>query len=193
MSDANAAAPDDDDDDEPDDALEEAFLLYRDAGLRLPAVPRELVDRLEQQAEWQYATEPTELTDRAGFLAEAAKPKAGPSVAFGHTGHGIASWYLCYRLIRGPLAVFVRQRFGGSYDDEEIGLAVTNATAMAVETLVVAADQARAAGRLGPRERLVVVVDDVDESGWQVMGGKAADWHPDETPIAAASAFLAAP
>ena len=192
MSDANAALPDDDDD-EPASALEEAFLLYRDAGLRLPAVPRELAEALEQQADWQYASEPAELTDRAGFLAEAAKPKAGPSVAFGHTGHGVASWYLCYRLIRGPLAVFLRQRFGGAYDDPEIGLAVANGTAMAVEELVVAADQARAAKRLGPRERLVVVVDDVDGSGWQVMGGAAADWHADEEPIAAASAFLAAP
>jgi hypothetical protein len=188
MSD-DAAAPDDTD--EPETALEEAFLLYRDAGLRLPPVPRELADALEEQAEWQYGTTAADLTDRAGFFAEAAAPNAPASVAFGHTGHGVASWYLCYRLLRGPLGVFVRQRFGGPFDDEAIGLAVANATTIAIAALVVAADEARAAGRIGARQRLVVVVDEVDGSGWQVLGEGGTDWQADETPVAPATAFLA--
>lgn len=186
MSDRSAVQ----DDNEPESFLEEAFLLYRDAGLRLPAVPRELVDSLEEQAEWQYATAPdADLTDRTGFLAEAADMRAGAAVAFGHTGHGQASWYLCYQLIRGPLAVFVRQRYGSPYDDDEIGRMMVNATAEGIEDLVVVADEGRESGRLGAGQRLVVVVDDVDGSGWEVLGGTSG-WQTSDTPVAAATAFL---
>ena len=42
-------------------AAEAAFLRYRDAGLRVPPVPRELVDRLAEQAEWLFATDARDL------------------------------------------------------------------------------------------------------------------------------------
>ena len=188
MSDAIAAA---DDPDAPEGALEEAFLLYRDAGLRLPPVPRELADSLSEQADWEYSSAPADLSDRAGFLADAAKPGADLAVAFGHTGHGVASWYLCYRLIRGPLAVYLRQRFGNAFDTEETGHALVNATMIAVEDLIVAADAAQQTGRIGPGQRLLVVVDDLEGSGWRVLGAPGSTWHKDEVPLIAAADFLA--
>ncbi len=178
------------DDGGPESFLEDAFLLYRDAGLRMPPVPRELAGSLDEQADWQYGTAPgTDLTDRAGFLTEAAAMGAGPFVAFGHVGHGQASWYLCYQLIRGPLAVFVRQRYGSPYEDDEISRLLVNSTTEQVEELVVAAEEARPSGRLGAGQRLVVIVDDADESGWEVIGG-GPGWQASDTPVAAATAFL---
>jgi hypothetical protein len=34
-------------------------------------------------------------------------------------------------------------------------------------------------------------VDEVDGSGWQVLGEGGTDWQADETPVAPATAFLA--
>jgi len=171
-------------------ALMDAFLRYRGAGLRMPAVPRELADRLQELADWQYGSEPVDVTDRAGFLAAAASPTVPASVAFGHVGHGVASWFLCYRLIRGPLAVFVRQRFGSPYDDAETSRIVVNSTMVTLEVLVVAAERARATGRLGAGQRLAVLVDEVGGSGWELLGGEGG-WQASDSPIAGAMDFLA--
>jgi hypothetical protein len=180
-----------DDRDAPDSALEEAFLLYRDAGLRLPPVPHELAEALGEQADWEYATAETDLTDRAAFLADAAQAAAPASVAFGHIGHGVASWYHCYRLIRGPLAVYLRQRFGSSLEvDAELGLVLVNGATTAVEDLVVSADDALANGRLRSGQRVLVVLDDQDGSGWQVLGAGGTAWEATEAPFSEALAFL---
>ena len=72
-----------------------------------------------------------------------------------------------------------------------IGRLVVNGTAEQVEELVVAANEARTSGRLGAGERLVVVVDDADESGWEVIGS-GAGWQASDTPVTAATAFLQA-
>jgi hypothetical protein len=177
--------------DAPESALEEAFLLYRDAGLRLPPVPHELAEALGEQADWEYASAETDLTDRAGFLAEAARADAPTSVAFGHVGHGVASWYHCYRLIRGPLAVFLRQRFGSSLDaDSELGLVLVNGAITAVEELVVAADEAHGTGRLAAGQRLLVVLDDLDGSGWQILGPGGTAWEATDAPFSEALAYL---
>jgi hypothetical protein len=172
-----------------DSALVDAFLQYRDAGLRVPAVPRELADRLEELADWQYGTEPVDLTDRAGFLAAAASPTTPASVAFGHAGHGVASWFLCYRLIRGPLAVFIRQRFGSPYDDTETSRIVVNSTLASIELLVVSAERALATGRLRAGRRLAMLVDEVGGSGWELLGGEGG-WQASDSAIAGAMDFL---
>jgi hypothetical protein len=175
----------------PNGALSKATRLYRDAGLHLPPVPRELADRLEELAEWQYASAPVELTDRANFVALAGDAAAAPEVGFGHVGHGIASWWLCYRLIRGPLAVFLRVSYGGVYSDNEAAGSFFNATVGRIEELIVLADAARAAGRIGAGQRLAVLVDFVEGSGWQLLGG-VPGWQASESPIAEAMEFLAA-
>nr|MDA8247574.1 hypothetical protein [Rhodospirillales bacterium] len=96
-----------------------------------------------------------------------------------------------YRLIRGPLAVYLRQRFGNAFDTEETGHALVNATMIAVEDLIVAADAAQQTGRIGPGQRLLVVVDDLEGSGWRVLGAPGSTWHEDEVPLIAAADFLA--
>jgi hypothetical protein len=175
----------DDDDDAPDAVLLDACQDYLEAGLRVPPVPREMVAALEEQAEWLYGTAPVDLTDRAAFVADARSGTAAPRVAFGHVGHGEASWYLCYQLIRGPLCVFVRQRFGSPYDDAETARAMVNGTIEGVEELVVHTDEARESGRLGHGQRLLVVVDEVEAGGYEILnGGKG--FQDSEFPLAGA-------
>ena len=153
-------------------ALEEAFFLYRDAGLRLPPIPTELAPKLEEVAEWLFATGDIDVMDLVGFVQAARQPEAEPEVAFGHVGHGVASWFLCYRLIIDPLAVFVRQRFGAAMDGtEEGGVELFNSTSAELEELVVFAEVARRRSTLSPGERVVVVLDDRDGDFWQVGSG----------------------
>ncbi|GEM_PF-3452154 len=182
---------DDDEDDAPEAVLEAAFEDYAESGLRMPPVPRGLVSQLEEQAEWLYGTELLDLSDREEFLqaARAAAPKS--RVALGHTGHGQASWYLGYQLIDGPLCVFVRQRYGTPYDDAELARTLVNNTVEGIEELVVRADEARDSGRLAAGQRLLVVIDDLEPGGIDVIGGTEG-WQEDEYPLAAASRWLSA-
>lgn len=181
----SATVADQDEDDAPEAVLAAAYETYTDSGLRLPPVPRELVGALEEQADWLYATEPCDVSDREEFMEAARAEGAKPRVAFGHTGHGQASWYLCYQLIRGPLRVFVRQRYGSPYDDEELARASVNRVTEGVEELVVHADAAQESGRLAKGQRLLVAVDEMDGSGFEILGS-GEGWQGDEFPIGAA-------
>ncbi len=174
---------------DPVGALARAGHRYGGAGLRLPPVPPALAAELIEQDEWQFGTQEVDLTDRAGFLADARAPQALAQVGFGHVGHGVNSWFLCYRLIEGPLAVFVRLGFGGVYDpDPALSLRGANAVTAAVGRLL---DAAAAGGRFAPAQRLVVVLDEVAGSGWEVAGPQGRAWENSDDPLAAAAAFLA--
>jgi len=172
-------------------ALAHAVLRYRAAGLRVPPVPRELLEQLIERAEWQFGTDACDLTDRAGFLAAARDGAAPAEVGFGHVGHGVASWWLCYRLILAPLAVFVRQSFGSAYNDQEASRSIVNPTVERIEELIVLADAARRAGRIPPDQRLVLAIDDLDGSGWEVPGG-VDGWRDSDKPLDDVVEFLAA-
>ncbi len=92
---------DHDEDDAPDAVLAAAFEDYAESGLRMPPVPREMVAELDEFGPWRYGTVDCDLTDREAFVAAAHDAKTAPFVAFGHTGHGQASWYLGYQLVSG--------------------------------------------------------------------------------------------
>lgn len=173
---------DDDDDEAPGADLIVAFEQYAEAGLRVPPVPHEMVEALREQDDWLYGTKDVEVDDREAFLAAAHAAGTAPYVAFGHTGHGEASWYLCYQLINGNLAVFTRQSYGGPYDEEDIARGAANRTIEAIEELVVHADEARDAGKLPADARLMIVIDDRDDSGWCILD-KASVWHASASPI----------
>jgi hypothetical protein len=176
---------------EPDQAttvLEEAFQTYSDAGLRLPPVPLDMTESLDElSGDWHFGTADLPLTDRADFLAAAADPATPPQLGFGHMGHGVSSWWLCYRLIRGPLALFVRQSYGGVYDDEESSRAAVNNLVPDLEELIVGADLAQKSGRIAKGQRLIVVVDDLEGGYWQIGDGAPTP----ETGIDAVTAALA--
>jgi hypothetical protein len=186
-----AAASLDDEGDEPS-ALEEAFVRYQENGLRLPPVPRELVDELDEFAEWRWGSEDLDLEDRDGFLAAARTPGGENEVAFGHVGHGVSSWWLCYRLKLDALAVFVRLGYGGAYDDTEETVPAINATTAALEDLIPAASAAKAAGRLRGGHRLIVVIDEKRNGFWEIAGG-ADGRHRSDDPLGEAMAFLSEP
>jgi hypothetical protein len=174
----------------PNRALARASLLYREAGLRLPPVPRELAPRLQELTEWQFRTDALELTDHAGFLAAARDPATPAQICFGHVGHGVTSWWLCYLLIRGPLAVYLRHSFGGIHDDHEARLGIINPTVEQVEQLIVFADASSRAGRIAAEQRLVLVIDHLGGSGWEIAGAWDG-WHDSNRPIDDVMAFLA--
>lgn len=175
--------------DDEETPLEEAFLTYRDAGLRLPPVPRELAESLEQFGEWHFATESGSLTDRASLMEQAGRAETLSQVGFGYTGHGLASWWLCYRLILDSLAVFVRLSLGSPYAaDADSGRDAANQAMKRIEELIVAAGIVKEAGLLKPGQRLLAVSDDLEGSGWKVTGG---EWNPTLTPLEDALAFLA--
>jgi len=184
---------DDEDDDEPS-ALEEAFFAYQDAGLRLPPIPRQLVDELDEFADWRWGSDNINLEDREGLIEVARQPGGEDEIAFGHIGHGVSSWWLCYRLKLDALAVYVRLAFGGAYDDAEATLPRLNDVAAALEELVPAAEAAKEAGRFRDGHRLIVVLDERERNGsyWEIAG--AADGpQPSDHPIDDALAFLSQP
>jgi hypothetical protein len=174
----------------PSRVLAKASLLYREAGLRLPPVPVELADRLLEQAEWWFGTDAEDLNDRDGFLAAARDPATPPQIGFGHVGHGITSWWLCYRLILDPLGVFLRHSFGGVYNDHEASLGIINPIVEQVEKLIGLADAAHCAGRITPEHRLVLAIDDLGGTGWEIAGGSDG-WHDSNQPIDDVMSLLA--
>lgn len=178
------------DEDEPS-VLEDAFMEYRDAGLRLPPVPRELVDELDEFADWRWGSDDLMLENRDDFLARAADPATEAEIGFGNVGHGVNSWYLVYRLIVPALGVFVRQSYGGAYGDPEADGAAANRSAEQLESLIVAAEAAKASGLIPEGGRLVVVLDGKGGSGWEVSGGAMA-WRASATPIEDALGFCGA-
>src|SRR5262245_8932600 len=112
--------------------LEDAFLQYQENGLRLPPVPRELVPALDEFSDWYWGSDRLDLTDLPGFLQGAEQPGGEPEVAFGHVGHGVSSWWLCYRLKLDALAVFLRQSYGGVYADNAAAVPPINAVSEAL-------------------------------------------------------------
>ncbi len=153
-------------------ALERAFLTYRAQGLRTPAVPHGLVNRLTHRGADTYTTEVMDLDDAACVAALAAVAATPDQIGFGQIGHGVASWYFCLRLIVGSLAVYVRLNYGGAYGDAEAERAGINAILAQVEELVVAAAEARDSGRLADAERALVVFDVLDGSFWRAGAGQ---------------------
>jgi hypothetical protein len=161
--------------------IEEAAFKWRAAGLLLPPVPRELAFKLSQLGEMAFGTEEREITDRDAWLSRAKDLQAPDSVLLGHVGHGVNSYYLCYQLIRGPLAVFLRQSFGGAYGDHDAEAAKFNAAVERLEELIVYADDALKAGRLKPGQRLLICVDEHGPSGWELS--PAGTWRDNDNPI----------
>ncbi len=179
------------DDAEPS-ALEEAFHRYQENGLRMPPVPRELVEELDEFSDWRWGNEDLNLEDREGFLDVARGPGGAAEVAFGHVGHGVTSWWLCYRLHLDAVAVYVRLAYGGVYEDTDANLPGINAIAARLEDLIPAAAAAKAAGRFRGGHRLIVVIDEKQDSFWEIAGGPGGP-QASADPIGAAMTFLSQP
>lgn len=188
---APSAPIDDDDDDEPN-ALEDAFARYQENGLRLPPVPRELADELDEFVDWHWGNENLNLEDRDGFVQAAHQPGGESEVAFGHVGHGVSSWWLCYRLKLDAVAIFVRLAYGGVYEDAAETVPAINETTEALEDLIPAAAAAKAAGRFRRGHRLIVVVDEKRNGFWEIAGGPDGP-HKVDDPLTEAMTFLSEP
>ena len=172
--------------------LEDAFLRYQENGLRLPPVPRELVDELQEFAAWRWGSAELDLEDVAGFLAAARQPDGAAEIAFGHIGHGASSWWLCYRLRLDAVAVYVRLAYGGIYQNDAEVLPLVNAVAARLEDLIPAAEAARDAGRFQGGHRLIVVVDEKQRGFWEIAGRPDGP-HDSRDPLADALACLSEP
>lgn len=174
------------------EVLEEAFSQYQESGLRLPPVPRELIGALDEFSDWYWGSDTLDPMDVDGFL-EAARQSGGEAeVAFGHAGHGVSSWWLCYRLKLDAVAVFIRQAYGGVYNDNAAVIPEINAANEALESLIPAAEAAKKAGRFQGGNRLIVVLDELGGNFWEIAGGDGKQ-HRAGDPIAAALKFLSQP
>lgn len=148
-------------------ALEDAFLHYRELGLRIPPVPHGLVDALTEDAPGRYSTTAMNLED-AGDLVRLAATAVPDQVGFGQLGHGVSSWFYCCRVITPALAAYVRVSYGSVYVDDGSDADAVNAALMGLEELIVTAKDAAGAGRIPGGGRLVVVLDVLGPSFWQV-------------------------
>ncbi len=128
-----------------------------------------------------YGSQQLDPSDREDWLTRAKDPQAKTAVAFGHFGHGVNCWYLCYQLVRGPLAIFLRQSFGGVYNDTDAETTQFNTTVERLEELIVYADFAVQEGRLKPGQRLILAIDVNGPSGWEVSPN--GTWRDNENPI----------
>jgi hypothetical protein len=177
-------------------ALESAQAFYWGQKLRLPPLPRALAARLTQwdQAEWGIASGEGEanrhdLTDRPGFLDRAMDPASPDDVAFGYVGHGAASWWMCFQLMSGPLAVFVRQSYGGPYREPEPARRALDGIFRDLEVLLVKADAAAEEEIIPKGQRLIVVIDDRNPSVWG-LSGDPDHWIGADDPLLGVEAFL---
>ena len=154
-------------------ALEQAFGFYRDAGLRIPPVPHELVDSLTEEAPGIYTTMPMNLEDPdAVATLDAAAPQ---QLGFGYLGHGVSSWFYCCRLVTPALAVYLRLSYGSAYVEDGSDIHSVNSALVLIEELVVAAKDAAETGRLPPGSRMLVVMDVLGTSRWQLDGEPPTD------------------
>jgi len=146
------------------------------------------VEALDEFAEWRWGSDDLGLENKGDFLARARDPATEAEIGFGHAGHGVQSWFLCYRLVIPALAAFVRHPYGGVYGDKEFEAAVANGTAAQLEDLVVAAAAATVAGLIPAGQRLIVVLDSKGGSGWEVTGDDIG-WRDSTDPIGEALAL----
>ena len=174
----------------PEEVLTHAYYQYSDAGLRLPPIPKEMLGKLENFADWFYGTREVNPADRAALTAEAADAKTEAYVVFGHVGHGVASWWIAARLVLGPLAVFVRHPWGGANGDREIDSVAVHKSFFELEELIVRAENARQQGKLAANERLLVIQDSVHGGGWQVVGRPGTSFTPSRDAMRDAMAAL---
>ncbi len=186
---AQSLAPDDR---EEPSVIEDAYMSYRDAGLRLPPVPHVLIDELDELANWFWGTDQLALDNAVEFNESASVAGGDEEIAFGLTGHGITSVWLCYRLKLSSIAVYTRAAFGGAYHDSAAALPRINRCAELLEQLIPAAAAAFEAGRFRGGHRLVIVDDELTERSWQIAGLPESR-RASANPLEDALAFLAQP
>lgn len=159
------------------DALEQARQLFAGSGLPLPYIPPEMAGDIRQVGEWVYGTRSDEpyLYHLPGFAAEVGTKPVADYLLFGQSGHGINSWAMHYYLVRGPLALFVQEGWGGAYGDRAEDSRTVAERFRQAETLVHAVNAAWQRGAFQPDERLVVIASSFTGSSWRRCRGLAAN------------------
>lgn len=170
--------------------LEIAFLLFRDEGLRLPPVPREMIDSLARLGPWRFgapADDLPSLDDRAAWEQRLHAGTLPNHVHFGHIGHGLSSWSLVYSLVLDSVAIYLRMPYGNAFGNAAAARVRVNAAVMTIEELVVLADDARDTGRLHHGERVVVIEDATAPGSGFAVG---SPWNDAEAALSMARTAL---
>jgi hypothetical protein len=180
--------------------LVNAAAHFAQAGLPFPFIPQELQSGFHQFGEWLYGTraDVDDLTDMGWFATEVATQAVVDYVMVGRAGRGMQSTALCYYLVSAPLAVFIQSGWGGVYTDQEADVARIDRRFAFAQRLYQAAHDARARGRMGQDERLVVLDSDFSGGSWIRIRGlmdgtvfvRSPDWHMEEDALEKALAFL---
>ena len=71
--------------------IEEAKVLFKDAGLSFPTIPEELALHLKKHDEWVYSTREidTDPYDLSEFVCEFDEYPVEDYVLLAHSGHGV--------------------------------------------------------------------------------------------------------
>lgn len=92
---------------------------FREAGLALPTIPSAFRNAIYEWEPWFLASQPypEAYMDFSMDSLPSLRVPTPDQIAISHAGHGINSYALNFRLALGPLAILVRQSWGGAYGD----------------------------------------------------------------------------
>ena len=156
---------------------------------------------IRQVVEWIYGTRSDQesLYHLISFVTEVGTKPVADYLLFGHDGHGINPYTMHYYLVRGPLALFVQEGWGGAYGDSVAEVQAVTERFRQAEALVHAVDAAQQRGAFKPDERLVVIARGFSRSIWRRLHGLAVDqnalfaspdWHEERDVLAAVTGML---
>ncbi|MDB5799018.1 MAG: hypothetical protein JWP36_2920 [Paucimonas sp.] len=148
--------------------VEELRELFTTEKLPLPALPSQLLQKLERTGPHSWSTQAAQTApgDLAARIAEARRNVADYA-EIGFSGHGINSWVMYVNLVHGPLAMFLQCRWGNVYDDVQRARRRIEGVAGFTTSLVEAVAKASQAGGIATGERLIVCFGDHYPSRWQ--------------------------
>ena len=164
----------------------QAFLFSE--GIGFPELPPELSEQLRIRSAGVYST--CELTSplhaMEAHIAELLSSKNKKDYAvLGIDGDGADTRAFHYFLVSGPLALFVQLPWAGGYKDNAPARKELDGVLDWAAPLLDRLSDLQERGRLGPEQRLLVVISRFSESRWTwtYRSGAAAEdivWRPTE-------------
>jgi hypothetical protein len=157
----------------------ELSALFNKENLMFPALPAELMQKLQQCAPqlWQSQAELPHAEDLPAWI-RLAKGSEQDLLQVGFSGRGINSWSLHLNLVQRGLAVFLQCRWGNAYDDAASNRRRIEGVMTFVDLLIQRSAHAELMHVLPPKERLIASFADHYPSRWQ-WSSDGEEWNPD--------------
>lgn len=150
---------------------------FREAGLALPAIPSAFQNSIFEWEPWLLASQPYPEANM-DFSMDSLPSLRVPTpdqIAISHAGHGINSYALNFRIALGPLALLVRQSWGGAYGDSATEAAAWKDLIAKVNGLIESLD---APVRPGWHQRdFLLTASNFQTNGFLLEAFKDSGWH----------------